>query len=354
MSARHLVVQYLYVHGGEESFSYPNTRAGGSAADVAIRYLECALTQAASLRLQNAPCELALATNLRDRRALGDTGAQLIAALEAFDVHLLHADYLHRPPAGTDQYAASRYLLDAVFAATAGQPADRTIWLTDMDCVWVDPARVFDAAPEPPELGCIYLGYPPEWDAVGHGEHGQTRAAIGELAARLGVPSQQPPWVGGELLCGTPITLRILAKACEELDATLAEQDVFLPNEEQILTLAGAAGHVAFRDLSPVARRVPTGPRNGAAKVDRPESVGLWHLPSEKGLSLRRTARELLQGREIPLREDLADAKRAARRFNVAGGGLHRRIEDDGWLTLQRIRTKIVALRRRTGGYAKP
>jgi hypothetical protein len=110
-----------------------------------------------------------------------------------------------------------------------------------------------------------------------------------------------------------------------------------VPTEEQILTLAGATGRVRFRDLSEVARRMPTGPRNRAATVSDPLSLGLWHLPSEKGLSLRRSARELQRGRTASLRRDLSDPARAARRFNVSGTGALRRAQDDGWLATQRM-----------------
>jgi hypothetical protein len=347
-----LVVQYLYVHEREEGFYYPTIRADASAHGVAIRYLECALTQAASLRLQDAPCDLALATNIRDAGALGDTGAELIARLEALGVEMLPTDYVHRPTEGTRSYVASRYVLDAILSAAASQPAERILWLTDLDCVWPDPALVFAAAPSGCEIGCIYMGYQPEWDAVGHGEDGRTRVAIGKLAAGMGGSAEPPQWVGGELLCGTPSALRGLVNVCEELDKTLEQEGKSLPNEEQILTLAGASGRVAFRDLSSVARRMPTGPRSGAPRVADPQSIGLWHLPSEKGLSLRRTARELRQGRDAPLREDLSDPHRAARRFNVDGTGLRRRLLDDGWLALQRVRSAALTARARPSGRA--
>ena len=54
-------------------------------------------------------------------------------------------------------------------------------------------------------------------------------------------------------------------------------------------------------------------------------------------MSLRRAAGQLRRGRTERLRRDLADPKRAARRFNVAGVGLTRRILDDGWIARQRI-----------------
>jgi hypothetical protein len=339
-----LVVQYLYVHGHEEGFFYPNTRAASPGGLVA-RYLECALTQAGSLRLQNADCDLALATNIGERATLGRIEAELIGRLEALGVEMLPTDYLHRPAEGTKVYVSSRYVLDAIISATESQPAERMLWLTDLDCVWADPARVFASAPDASEVGCIYMGYGPDADAVGHGPDGRTRVAIGELAEGMGGSTAAPPWVGGELLCGTPGALRGLVSVCEEIDAALEQQGKALPNEEQVLTMAGATGRVVFSDLSRVARRVPTGPRNRAPRVEDPQSIGLWHLPSEKGLSLRRTAHELRDGRVKPLRKDLSDPSRAARRFNVAGTGLRRRLQDDGWLAVQRVRRVTASAR---------
>jgi hypothetical protein len=333
-----LVVQYLYVHERGERFQYPTARAGSSAGGVATRYLECALTQAASLRLRDVPCDLALATNITDPAALGRVGAELFALIQQLGVQILPTEYRHRPRAGTAFYLSSRYLLDAMLTATEGQPEERRLWFTDLDCVWADPQSVFDNAPAADEIGCIYIGYPPDWDTVGMGVHGRSRRAMGELAAGMGGSGGVAPWVGGELLSGTPHTLRELVRACEELDTELAETGKALPNEEQILSLAGAVGRIRYRDLSGVARRVPTGPRNRAAKVEDPLTVGLWHLPAEKGLSLRRTARQIRKGRTAALRRDLSDPARAARLFNVAGTGLGRRLQDDGWIATQRVR----------------
>lgn len=336
-----LVVQYLYVHGQGEGFYYPTARAQSSAAAVAVRYLECALTQAASLQLRNFPCELVLATNVVDRGVLGRMGCELLEQIESLGVKILPTEYLHRPKAGTEIYVSSRYVLDAILSASESQPADRRLWLTDLDCVWADPAQVFEAAPSAEEVGCIYIEYPPDWDTVGFEVHGRSRRAIGELAAERGGTEEVPPWVGGELLTGTPGTLRELVKACEELDRDLAEQGKTLPNEEQILSLAGAVGRTRFHDLSRVARRMPTGPRSMALRLEDPLSIGLWHLPSEKGLSIRRTAQQIRKGDAERVRRDLADPMRTARRFNVDGNGPLRRLQDDGWIATQRIRKTI-------------
>jgi hypothetical protein len=335
-----LVVQYLYVHGDGEAFFYPTSRSSRSAAQVANRYLECALTQAASLRLREVECELALVTNLGDPAALGRAGARLIARLQSLGVQIMPTEYRHRPAAigeHHDDYISARYVLDAILAAAAGQPPERQLWLTDLDCVWPDAERVFAAAPAPPQVGYVRIPYPPDWDAVGFGSHG-SRTAIGELALGMGGSESLPSWVGGELLTGTPQALRALVDACVQVDRRLAEQGVVLPTEEQTLTLVGALGLARFADLSAVAGRILTGPRHGAPQVERPLDYGLWHLPSEKGLSLRRAANEMLAGRPGRLRRDLAVPARAARRFNVAGTGLPRRIRDDGWLVAQRLR----------------
>jgi hypothetical protein len=333
-----LVVQYLYVHGPEEGFYYPTARAASSAAGVAVRYLECALTQAASLLLRDVDCEVVLATNVRGRDALGREAAALLEAMQTIGVRLLATEYHHRPRAGTEIYVSSRYVLDAILSACEDQPEDRQIWLTDLDCVWANPAKVFARAPAPSQIGCIYIEYPPDWDTVGFDVHGRTRRAIGDLAKTMGASEDVPPWVGGELLTGRPRALRELVGACERLDASLAGEDKTLPNEEQILSLAGALGQVRFTDLSDVARRLTTGPRSQAAKVADPLALGLWHLPAEKGLSLRRTARALCAGHADRVRRDLADPRRTARRFNVAGTGPLRRLRDDGWIAWQRVR----------------
>jgi hypothetical protein len=335
-----LVVQYLYVHEPEEGFYYPTARAGASAADVARRYLECALTQAASLAYRTVDCELVLATNVTDRRRLGAVGVELLEQIEALGTRILPTEYTHRPKPGTEAYVSSRYVFDAIVSSTEGQPADRQIWLTDLDCVWADPALVFASAPDPPEIGCIYIEYPPDWDTVGFEIYGRTRLGIGELANELGGGGEAaPPWVGGELLTGRPRALRDLVGVCEQLDAQLDSEGKTLPNEEQILSLAGAVGRVRFSDLSRVAKRMTTGTRSGASRVEDPRAIGFWHLPAEKGLSLRRTAEDVRRGRTRALRRDLADPERTARRFNVSGTGPLRRLRDDGWIVAQRLRS---------------
>ena len=332
-----LVVQYLYVHGHDEAFYYPTARSPGSAAGVAVRYLECALVQAASLRFRDVDCDLALATNIADPRALGRAGAELIRSLEALGVALLATEYRHRPGDDSVMYLSSRYVFDAILAAAEGQPEDRLLVLTDLDCVWVDAERLFAAVCGPPAISCIYMPYGADWDAVGFGELGRTAAALGTLAHGLGGSEQPPPWVGGELLAGSPSALRELVASCDELDALLKDKGQVVPAEEQILTLAGALGKVRYDDLSPVARRVHTGPRHGAPPTADPLSLCLWHLPGEKGLSFRRAAAEVRRRRTRRLRRDFSEPSRMARRFNVAGTGLGRRLRDDGWLVGRRV-----------------
>ncbi len=133
--------------------------------------------------------------------------------------------------------------------------------------------------------------------------------------------------------------MRDLVSTCERLDTQLAGEGKGLPTEEQILSLAGALGMIRFADLSAVARRITTGKRSQAVPVADAVSLGLWHLPAEKGLSMRRTAGEILRGRTSGLRRDLADRRRRARRFNVAEAGRLRRLRDDGWIAAQRLRS---------------
>ena len=331
------MVPYLYVHRPGEAFDYPSSRSQGRSAELAARYLECVLVQAGSLCLRDVACDVALVTNVTDRGAVGRRGARLLEAIEALGVEIVFADYLHRPAVETTTFAASRYVFDAITAVAHGDP-ERQIWLTDVDCVWVDPAKVFAAALALPGVGCIHIPYPPDWELYGF-----TPRTMGELAHRLGAPDASLRWVGGELLAGTAADLLALVAACEQLELELAERDEALTTEEQLLSLAGALGRVRFDDMSNVAQRIWTGPRHGAPAVDSPGSLGLWHLPSEKGLGLRRAAREILSGRTERLVRDLDSPARALRRFNIAGAGWPRRIRDDGWLAMQRVRDRIRA-----------
>lgn len=333
MPARDLVVEYLYFHGADERFNYPNVRAR-SAHAIAVRYLECALVQTASLRLQEVDVDIALVTNLTDHDALGKEAARLLEAIASYGVEMLVADYEHHGDSTVPQFQSSRYVLDAIVAAADPALPDRRLWFTDTDCVWHDAAVVSRAARAvAPAIGVIVLDYPPDYDI-----NGITREGLGQLGARLGDCEPVPPLVGGELITGTSGELVELVSACEVLDRELAAIDEPLSTEQQLFSLAGGLGRLRFADLSEVAQRVQTGPRHGAPRPADPAALGLWHLPAEKGLSLRRTARELARGRSARLRRDLGDSRRAMRRFNVAGAGRGRRVRDDGWLAVQRLR----------------
>lgn len=337
-ATRPLVVQYLYVHSAEEEFNYPSSRSGGGPRRLAARYLECALVQAASLRLRGVECDLALVTNLTDRRAVGFRGARLLAEIEALGVKMLFADYLHRPDIEVAHFASSRYVFDAITVAAAEVGEDTPLWLVDVDCVWVDAPKLFAARPHSPAIGCIHIGYPQDWDISG-----LTPQYIRELAVRLGAADAPLDWVGGEILSGTAADLLALVASCQELERELAAEGQVFETEEQLLSLAGALGRIEFEDLSALAQRVWTGPRHGAPPPRDSASLGLLHLPSEKGLGFRRAARAITSGRGERLAYDLAVPARALKRFNVQGAGWVRRLRDDGWLAKQRLRDSLLS-----------
>jgi hypothetical protein len=333
----HTVVQYLYVHDPEERFEYPTARARGGAAATAMRYLECALVQAGSLRLLGSDCGLVLVTNLPDPHnalAVSERGVRMIEAMEELGVEMVHAEYAHRNRIPVESYASSRYVLDALVAATAGEPEDseRCFWFTDVDCVWVNPDKVFAAAPPTGSIGCLYIPYPEDWDI-----QGTNPKRVGEFGQTLGDSEVPIKWVGGELLAGTRRDLLHLGAQCDALDDQIGDQGSEVPAEEHLLTLAGALGRVSYVDMRDVIWRLLTGPRHFAPRHEDPGSLGLWHLPSEKGLSFRRAANALLAHRPGRLRRDLEDPVRAMRRFNVAGTGFARRVRDDSWLAAQRL-----------------
>jgi hypothetical protein len=330
-----LVVQYLYLHGPGDDFIYPSARAGRDAPRLAARYLECVVVQAASLRFAGVDCEPVLVTNLADPAAALDArGARLLAAADALGVRRVVAPYDHAPRAGVAMFQSSRYVFDAILATADAADPDRALWLVDVDCVWRDPARAFAALDD--ALACVAIGYPPDWDVSG-----QTRAGLGALALRLDAGSDPAPaWIGGELLAGRAAALRDLVAAAERLEDELAGLGVALPTEEALLTLAGALGRATFADRPDLAARIWTGPRHGAINPADPRGLALWHLPAEKGLSFRRAADAILRGRTARLRRDLADAGRAARRFNL-DGAVATRLRNDAWLATQAARDRL-------------
>ncbi len=337
-----VVVQYLYLHAPGDSYDYPSSRAPGGSRELAERYLECVLVQAASLRLRPGALQprQMLVTNLRDRAVLSARAARLLEQAEALGVELVFAEYEHRPPEESAMYASSRYVLDAILAATAEIDQNAQLWFTDVDCVWLDVERVLAAAPTAPAVGCVHIPYPPDWDVNGH-----TRLGLGAVVEALGGEREPVEWVGGELLCGSARELRALVAACERLEPRVSAAGFALATEEHLLSVLAAIGGVRFEDLCPVARRIWTGPRHGAPPVERPQDLGLWHLPSEKGLGFRRAARELLAGNSARLMGDLEDPKRAMVRFNIRGAGLRRRVRDDAWLSAQKLRARLPARR---------
>jgi hypothetical protein len=335
-AAAPLVVQYLFLHAPGDDFTYPSARAGHDAPRLAARYLECVATQIASLRFSGVDCEPVLVMNLAEpEAALDDRGRALLAAIDALGVRRVVAPYDHAPSAEVTMFPSSRYVFDAILATAPEDEPDRPLWLVDVDCVWRDPARAFAAAPHDDALACVTIGYPPDWDVSG-----ETRAGLGALARRLDpVGVAVPPWVGGELLAGRAAALRALVATCDRLDAELGALGVHLPTEEALLTVAGALGRAAFADRSDLAGRVWTGPRHGAVNPPDPLALALWHLPAEKGLSFRRAADAILRGRTARLRADLADAPRAAKRFNLAGARATR-VRNDAWLVADRLRRR--------------
>ena len=118
--------------------------------------------------------------------------------MEDLGVRILPTEYLHRPSGDAEIYVSSRYVLDAIGAAATDQPGERALWLTDLDCIWVNPQLMFASATTGPAIGCIHIGYDPDWNPVGFDDHGLARRAMGELAVAMDGGEEVPPWVGGE------------------------------------------------------------------------------------------------------------------------------------------------------------
>lgn len=296
-----------------------------------LRYLECALVQAASLRLRDVPCDLVLVTNAARGDAPGRRGRRLWDALQELGVRRLQSD--SRPPPGSEPDAC-RFPRTALLAI-AEEPDERSVWLPNLDCLWIDPRRALAAAPPADQVGGLVIGYPPDWRVGGPAAIGDSRRALGATVRSLGGPGDPPPWVGADLLAGSAGALRGLFAACDELEARL--RDRAPAGNEQLLTLCFALGLARLADLTPVARRIQTGARHGAAAPEDAAALGIWHLPAEKGLSLRRTASALVRGGGPRLLADLQRPAGAMARFNVRRPGLARRLRDDSWVLAGRL-----------------
>lgn len=326
------VVLYLYVHREGDDLRYPTGRAAHGAHRLATRYLECAAVQAASLRMADAACEVSLVCNLADPAAVGQRGARLLDLLRRFGVRVLHADYDHHPPATARWFYASRYVLDAIERIAQPLP-NRMLWFMDVDCVWLRPQAAFDMAPAAGSIGCVHMSYDIDWDITGG-----TRAAIERLSPAQLTAGRLPSWVGGEVLAGRPADMLALVAACEQIAKQIDGSSLSLGTEEQLLTIVDVLGEISFHDLSQVGARILTGPRHRGVNPGDPATLGVWHLPSEKGLGFRRCANELLRGREAHLRRVLADPDRAMSAFNLHGGRwTSRRLRDDSWLVFNRL-----------------
>lgn len=321
-----LVVLYLLLdEQGRVCPPHPSVRTGSC-----LRYLECALTQVASLRLNDASCDIALVTNASDRR-LDSKSSKLFARIETFGVEILPARPAPDPHLG--------FLGEALACACRDQPEDRPLWLTNMDCVWVHPERVFAALPASPGIGCLHIPYPVDWHVAGAAGFASCRQAVGEIAEMLGGPGDPtPPWVGADLLAGACSDLLECASVCRQMGEQFAG-DGRLVRGEQLLSLAAASGRARLADLSHVAARIHTGRRHDSPPAPEAARLGLWHLPAEKGLSFRRAAGLIVRGRTNGLRRDLRAPGRLAARFNVRPTPLARQIRDDAWLATQRVVT---------------
>jgi hypothetical protein len=300
------------------------------------RYLECAVVQAASLRLQDAICDIALVGNFVEDERLGRRARKLLAALRELDVELVRSALRIEPSSG---YGPARPLRDALTLASAGQGAQRRLWFPNADCVWRDPQAALRLHLDADEVGCLVIDYPPDWSVGGPAQVGNTRRSLGSTALRFGPSRGVPAWIGGDVLSGTCEALAKLGEVYDELDARL-RSDGLVATNEQLLTLAGALGRVSFRDLAEIFGRVHTGARHRDAAAGA-SGLAVWHLPGEKGLSFRRSANLVLAGRSRRLGAELADEARAARRFNVAATRRSRQLCDYSWLAARGIVAKL-------------
>jgi hypothetical protein len=235
------VAQYLYVHGADERFYYPSSRTGSRPDRLLARYLECALVQATSLRVNAPSCELVLVTNLTDADPLTRRARALLDRILGLGVELVEAQYHHVPHGSAPLFYSSAYVLDAIDALAPRLDAGQQLWMADVDCVWIDPAAAFRGLTAAGTIAALPIRYPHDWVVSG-----RTPAEIGALGARLGTCPPVPDWVGGEVLAGTCAQLAELPRECERLEAELRSIDVSDACASQASpTRSGASGRAA-------------------------------------------------------------------------------------------------------------
>ena len=227
-----LVCMYLFLDAAGATLPpHPSPRTASP-----LRYLECALVQAASLRLAGASCETVLLTNMRG--GPGREGRRMRGALGELGVEV--RDIALRIEPGTP-VGATRLPREAIRAAADGLDGARELWVPNLDCVWIDPERALRACPRGGRVGALAIPYPPDWAVGGPAAVGATREDLGRTAAGMGARLESaPPWIGADLLAGSARALLGLLAACDELDTELAARGATATNE-QLLTPVGRA-----------------------------------------------------------------------------------------------------------------
>ncbi len=359
MNSTPIVVQYLYVHEPEEGFYYPTARAASSAAQVAQRYLECALTQVASLASARLDCELVLATNVTDRSLVGPARRGAARAHRGLGARVVHTPVRAPPARGHRDLRLlalrARRDHDRLGGSRPGAPA-----LADGPRLRLGRPRARCSPRLPPTTRSAAststtrpIGTPSVFDV-----HGRTRNGIGELAREMGADVQTPPWVGGELLTGTVATLaRDLVSDLRAAGRTAGRRRQGAADRgADPLARRGARDDPVRRPLSSREahhdrQAQPGAPRRArrrrsACGTCRPRRGSACAARPGRSCAATRAALRARPGRPRSAR---------ARRFNVADAGPLRRLRDDSWIATQRCAASAPgspgsrALRERSG-----
>jgi len=170
------------------------------------------------------------------------------------------------------QFRTSFYVLNAI-QALAGRQLTVVI---DPDVVCIRPLNL---SSDDTAIGAYPLQHLPD-EAI----NGLTRREAATLSALLdGGEPRLAPHYGGECLAIPSAVAAGLLERCEVGWKWSLEQAMralpFFPTEEHLISYA--LRRLAVEDLSPLVRRIWTGPRYRNVEGDE-DKLTLWHLPAEK------------------------------------------------------------------------
>ena len=297
----------------------------GSENDRTAAYYEAICVAYASVRRWNPQVALVLVTNESPPR-------RYKGLLAEFAVETLITPYTWLPPT-VRFFRTSFYVLNAV-QALAGRQLTVVI---DPDVVCIRPLKL---SWDDNAIGAYPLRHLPD-EVI----NGLSRREAASLSALLdGGEPYLAPHYGGECLAIPANAAQAFLERCEigwKLSLEHARKALpFFPTEEHLISYA--LRRLAVKDLSPLVRRIWTGPRYRNVQGDE-DQLTLWHVPAEKQAGIATLWLAINDGRSWFWQADAPDFRiQAARSLGIAPsfGRLFNRLGRRAKLTVSELRRK--------------